>query len=310
MSTKALMLGTAQWGWTVGRDDAFRLLDSWLRAGQRAVDTATNYPINKNPADFRAAERILQIYIQARGLSDLQITVKIGALDNMRSPDVNLSPSFIRMMAAEYKRLLGSNLQTIMLHWDNRSDAAAIGESLHALVEVCREEGLRPGLSGLRHPEVYAPLLESLSTSFDIQIKHNILHSDLPRYAPIRRETHRWFVYGINAGGLKLQGGYSAGSALRVRGGNADAGEPILQKIRDNLPQWNTAHVRPPITSFSHVGLIFAALHPHVDGIVLGCSRPHQLEETLDFWRNIEVFDYSDIFSELCRLSASTMPSP
>ena len=32
------MLGTAQWGWTVSREEAFRLLDAWLAAGLRQCE--------------------------------------------------------------------------------------------------------------------------------------------------------------------------------------------------------------------------------------------------------------------------------
>ncbi|MFM7399869.1 MAG: aldo/keto reductase, partial [Bacteroidota bacterium] len=66
---KELVLGTAQWGWTIGREKAFEILEHWLNTGFRAVDCATNYPINREPACFRAAEGILSEFIQAHGLS-------------------------------------------------------------------------------------------------------------------------------------------------------------------------------------------------------------------------------------------------
>jgi aryl-alcohol dehydrogenase-like predicted oxidoreductase len=305
MTNKQLLLGTAQWAWTVSREEAFQLLDAWLDAGQKAIDCATNYPIDKNPAHFRAAEGILQEYLQAHGLSTLQITMKIGSLDNLRSPEANLSPSFVRMMTGEYRRLLGNNLRCVMLHWDNRSDPEAIADTLHTLVDVCREEGLRPGLSGIRHPEVYAPLVEQTQVSFDIQLKHNILHSDLPRYAPFQRLAHRYFAYGINAGGLKLEGEYSPDSTLKARGGDPAAAEMLLASLREALLRWNTAFVRPPITAFYQIGLLFAALHPQLDGVVLGCSSIAQLRQTLDFWRNLETFEYTDVFDQLVHIAQS-----
>jgi hypothetical protein len=30
---KELVLGTAQWGWTIGREKAFEILEHWLNAG-------------------------------------------------------------------------------------------------------------------------------------------------------------------------------------------------------------------------------------------------------------------------------------
>ncbi|MEO6759415.1 MAG: aldo/keto reductase, partial [Saprospiraceae bacterium] len=90
MKLPTLLLGTAQWGWTVSRTEAFQLLDAWLKAGHRGIDCATNYPINRQLRDFRAAEKILAEYFVAHGLQDLQVTMKIGSLDNLRSPEPNL----------------------------------------------------------------------------------------------------------------------------------------------------------------------------------------------------------------------------
>lgn len=309
MRAKTLLLGTAAWGWTVSRLEAFRLLDGWLAAGYRHIDAATNYPINKNPADFRAAEKILEEYLRAHGIRNLAVTMKIGALDNLRSPDVNLSPSFILMMAEEYRRLLGDNLQTVMLHWDNRTEEVAIRESLRALALLEKEQGIRPGLSGIRRPDLYARLNREFGMAFDIQLKHNVLHTDLDRYndflpdAGAGKIQHRFFAYGINAGGLKLEGPYPAGSTYLVRGGDPEKTAEALQRLHALLPKWNTAFVRPPLRTMNHLGLVFAGLEPRLDGIVLGLRSVEQLQETLDFWRNLDTFDYSDVFSTLLKIT-------
>ena len=297
---KILMLGSAQWGWNVNRETAFGLLDAWLGAGHLHIDTATNYPINKNPADFRAAEKILLEYIQAHGLRNLAITTKIGSLDNMRTPDVNLAPSFILMMAGEYRRLFENNLHGIMVHWDNRSDPPAIRETLEALAQVEKDLGIRPGLSGIKYPESYLEANNELGLSFDIQLKHNVLQSDLGRYSPFfSGKGNRFFAYGINAGGMKLEGPYPAGSTYLARGGDPENEALRLNKIRERLPHWNTTAVRPPVRTMNHLGLIAAGFHPRLHGLVLGFSTLHQLHESLDFWRNLEVFDYSDVFADL-----------
>ncbi len=315
MTLPTLLLGTAQWGWKTDRDEAFRLLDAWLRAGHRGIDTATNYPINRQPEDFRAAERILEEYVQAHGLRNLQVTIKVGSLDNMRSPDANLSPSFLGMMAEEYRRRFGENLRSIMLHWDNREDETAIRASLEALALLQQQYGLRPGLSGIAHPEVYARANTDLGLSFDIQLKHNVLQSDLARYQPLLSSPSfahsdatpplyggAVFAYGINAGGVKLDGPYPADSTFLARGGQPEQVAARLEQIRKLLPGFHQAFVRPPVKTMNHLGLIYAALHPRVDGIVLGLSSVAQLAETLDFWRNLDVFDYVDVFEGLSRL--------
>ena len=306
--SKSLLLGTAQWGWNTARTEAFRLLDTWLAAGHRAVDGATNYPINRNPADFRAAEKILHEYIQAHGLHDLQVTMKIGSLDNLRSPDVNLAPSFVLMMGEEYLRQFRENLRCVMLHWDNRDDDAAIRESLQALAVLEKNFGLRPGLSGIAHPEAYARANAELALGFDIQLKHNVFQSDYERYAPLRLASHpsllttrssTFTAYGINGGGVKLDANYSSDSTYLARGGNPEKVAAALEKIRDLLPGWSTAFVRPPVKTMNHIGLIHAGLHPGIQNILLGVSSVTQLRETLDFWRNLETFDYADVWAAL-----------
>ncbi len=304
-SNKSLALGTAQWGWTVDRESAFRQVDAWLAAGHICLDLATNYPINKIPGDFRKSEKIVQEYIQAHGLTNLDITMKIGSQDNLRSPDNNLEPSFILMMAMEYRRLFGDNLKGIMIHWDNRADKQAIAKSLGALASLQETEGIRPGLSGIRHPDLYLEANREFGLLFDIQCKHNILQSDLKRYAPFfskekhEAAPHRFFAYGLNAGGIKLEGPYPAGSTFLARAGDPDAVAPFLNQIRELLPKWNTAFVRPPIRTMNHIGLLHAGLNPAVNGLVLGFSTVAQLQETLDFWRNLSTFDYDDVFADL-----------
>jgi len=312
---KSLILGSAQWGWNVSRTEAFRLLDAWLDTGRRDVDCATNYPINRNPADFRASEKILQEYVRAHGLRDLRITMKIGSLDNMRSPEVNLLPSFVLMMGEEYYRLFDENLDCLMFHWDNRDDATAIRESLESLARLQKEVRVRPGLSGIKFPEVYLKANEAFNLVFDIQLKHNVFQSDFDRYEPLRKtqlseslqlsesSKHRFFAYGINGGGVKLDEHYEPDSVFLARGGQPEKVAATLEKIRALLPDWSTAFVRPPVKTMNHVGLIYAGLHPDLSGILLGVSSVNQLRETLDFWRNLETFDYGDVFGALNKIA-------
>lgn len=303
MPLPTLVLGTAQWGWSVSREDAFQLLDRWLKAGHRDIDAATNYPINKNPNDFRASQNILHEYVQAHGLRDLRITMKIGSLNNLRTPEINLAQSFILMMGDEYRRIFGDNLYCIMLHWDHRSDADAIRASVEALDILEKEQGLRPGLSGIEHPELYAALQTEFGLTYDIQLKNNPLQSDLARYQPLReQEGHRFFAYGINAGGIKLDGIYPPDSTFLQRGGDPEKVAALLEKLNSLLPKWNTDFVRPPVKTMNHLGLIFTALNPQFSGILLGVSSVAQLNETLDYWRNLETFDYSDVWAGLYRL--------
>lgn len=271
-----LLLGTALWGWTIDKNTAFALLDEFYAAGCREVDAAVNYPINKNPADFRASERILLEWIAAHQVRDLKVIIKVGSLDNLYSPDANLTKSFLLLNLDDYRFRLGSNLDTFMIHWDNRADTAAIEDTLEALAEA-RRAGLRIGLSGIKRPELYAQLNQKPEFQFDfrIEIKHNVLYSDYARYAAFHG-CKRFLAYGIHAGGLKLNpAAYREDSSLKVRGGQIHALPPAAEKIRQWLEE------DPAAPDFHRLAMLYAAYNPDMQGIIIGPSSVEQLRQSL-----------------------------
>ena len=187
-NTPTLLLGTAMWGWTTSKQTAFTLLDEWYALGFREVDTATNYPIDKDPAHFRLAERILQEWIGANSITDLQVMMKIGSVNNLKTPEHILTKSFVLMLLDEYSYLFGSNLGTLMIHWDNRKNEADIRQTFEAF-QVVEKQGIGLGLSGIRHPEIHAKINEDFGFDFRIQMKHNLLHQRLWPLCTFPRQT-------------------------------------------------------------------------------------------------------------------------
>lgn len=293
-----LILGTAMWGWTVPRDRCFQLLDQFYRAGFRQIDGATNYPINKNPADFRLAEKILLEWIRTHGVTDLRLMMKVGSLNNMRTPDHNLTKSFLLLNHDDYRFRFGDNLDTLMIHWDNRDDPTQIRSTLEALAEV-RRHGFRVGLSGIRRPDIYQAENEAFGLEFRIQIKHNLLHSDYHRYR-VFHGSPRFITYGINAGGIKLDAGqYHEQSSLRVRGGDPKTAHPLTEPLREALREAREKKDRPEPRNFNHCGLCFAYHSPDIEGILIGPSRAKQLTDSLEFYRALATNDYSDLYLRL-----------
>ncbi|RMG83438.1 MAG: hypothetical protein D6714_09760 [Bacteroidetes bacterium] len=293
-----LILGTAMWGWTVSPETCFRLLDRFYAWGGRAVDTATNYPINKNPDDFRAAETILQNWIKTHGIDDLRVMMKVGSLNNRMTPDHNLTPGFLWMNLDDYLYKFGPNLDTFMVHWDNRDDLAEIEQTFEAFRKIT-ESGLRPGISGIRHPDLYARLNATFGFDFRIQIKHNILHSDYARYAPFHGKK-RFIAYGINAGGLKLNPDqYHAASSLKARGRDPETLMAQARKVQTLMDEANQKTGRPPLTDFFQIGLIYAFYHPDMEGILVGPSNLAQLDTTVSFFEILQTHDYADVYARL-----------
>ncbi len=297
----SLILGTAMWGWTSSKETAFVLLDEWYAQGFREVDGAMNYPIDKNPLHFRLAESILREWIQAHGVGDLKVMMKIGSVNNLRTPEHVLSHSLALILLDEYRWLFGSNLDTLMVHWDNREEERAIRETLEAFEKV-REFGLKVGLSGIRYPEIYAKLNREYRFDFRIQLKHNVLQSDYGRYAPFHGKR-RFIAYGINAGGLKLNpGAYTSGSSLAARGGDTATEPPVVEKIRQIMAQANAKGDRPRLQSMNEIGMIYAFYQPDMQGILLGVSSLEQLKSSLSFYEVLKACDFRDVFEALSGL--------
>lgn len=297
-----LLLGTAMWGWTIAEHDCFRLLDVFYAAGFRGIDGATNYPINKIPGDFRKSEQILLQWIRVHGIKDLRITMKVGSLDNLRSPECNLSESFLLFCLEAYSNLFAENLDTLMVHWDNRKDPDEILETIEGLAVIVKA-GYRPGLSGIRFPEVYAALNERFGLNFSIQVKHNLLQSDYPRYAPFHGQR-RFFAYGMNAGGLKLSAdAYHENSSLKVRGGDTSNTAPLIAALAEFLKDAS------PLQNLSHAGMLYAYEHPDMAGLLLGVSNTDQLSDSLNFYGALGQTDCRDLYRRLLTLQQHYAPT-
>jgi len=301
-----LILGTAMWAWTMPKRQCFEVLDAFYEKGGREVDTATNYPINKHPVDFRAAENILLDWINTHGIRDLKVMMKIGSLNNLGTPDHNLVPSFLLLSGREYQYKFKENFSTLMIHWDNREDLSAIQSSLDIL-QTFQKEGLRIGLSGIKHPQLYAEALKTVSIDgLRIQMKHNLLYSDFDRYAPLH-DCASFIAYGINAGGLKLQANaYSGNASLLARGGRFDEYKNLIKQLNHLLKESKKHNTFPIPSRMNHLGLLNALYHPAIKQILLGVSSIGQLEDSWNWVQLLESENYQDFYSSLSDITKLT----
>jgi aryl-alcohol dehydrogenase-like predicted oxidoreductase len=198
-----IILGTAMWGWTVDQALAFALADRFYDSGGRWFDTASNYPINKDPSCFGLAERWLGEWAHSRAHDDVAVIVKIGALANDGSPAADLTSGHLRRMFDQAKTRFEQRLQLLSLHWDHRSDPGQVADTLDVLRDV-HGQGYGVGLSGIRAPLVYAQQAPDLQEHWWIQIKHNALTTAAyQHYAPFHGRA-TFLAYGLNGGGIKL----------------------------------------------------------------------------------------------------------
>lgn len=290
------------WGWTTPKERCFEMLNHFYEHGFRQIDTATNYPINKQPEDFRKSENILSEWIKTQGIKDLKIIVKVGSINNLRSSVHNLSKSFLLMNLDDYQYKYGSNFNTFMIHWDNRDSEVEIRATLEAL-DKARAVGLEIGLSGILHPPLYKAFNTTFDFDFHIQIKHNLLQSDYLRYQ-VFHGKRCFTTYGINGGGIKLDvDDYNGQSSLQARGGNIAIEHPITLSLRQVLVQVNLLEPRPKLHTMNQIGMLYAYYSPDIESILIGPSNLSQLKDTLAFYTQLQSYDYTDVFKKLGELT-------
>jgi aryl-alcohol dehydrogenase-like predicted oxidoreductase len=271
-ASKTLVLGTALWGWGVGRATAHQILDRYVALGGRIVDTAANYPINKRPEDFAMAANWIADWVDANGVEVLSILVKIGATDNMGGSDANLQRSFILQSEEFFRGRFGTALSAVAVHWDNRgdgeNDADAIAETVDALARL-NASGLSIGFSGVRHPELYLKAAPELADKWWIQVKENALTNASRRHYCSAFPNARYLAYGINMGGVKRDPP-AENSSVAIRG--IKRPDALIERLSAFLDSDHGLRPAP------------ANLNPALSGIIVGPRAVEQLESTMRFW--------------------------
>lgn len=288
---KSLILGSALWGWGTDKETVFNLLSRFSELGGTVVDTASNYPINKREQDYGLAVRWLAEWLNDNPDRPLEVWLKFGALNNLGTPDNDLSPESLQQQATYYQSLFGSYLTTLSIHWDNRSesDKNAVRESLDVFRQL-QEQGLGIGFSGVKHPAVYRQAAPDLARDWYIQVKEN-LQTDTARSHYRDAFPHaRYFAYGINMGGVKPSSDSTTNSSVSLRGIQPS------QKLTDRLQELLiSAHsIEPVPNSFNDLAMLFAYCNANLSGIIIGPRNVDQLEDTLAYWSQLQHYRDAD----------------
>lgn len=296
-TNKALILGTALWGWGVNRVTAHRILDRYVALGGKIVDTAANYPINKRPEDFGLVASWIAEWIAANGMDALSILVKIGARDNLGGSDVNLDSSFIFQSADFFRDRFGTALAALAVHWDNRggneNDLGAIAESVDALAQL-HASGMSIGFSGVRYPEFYLKAAPSLADKWWIQVKENVQTNVARRNYLSTFPNARYLAYGINMGGIKITPpSENSSAALR----NIRRPDALIEQLSKYL---GSDHgLRPSPTTLNELALTTGFLNPALSGIIIGPRTVEQLENTMRYWEKLKMEATVNMFAYL-----------
>ena len=114
-----LCLGGNVFGWTVGRDASFRLLDRALEAGLDFIDTAEMYSVWVPGHRGGESEAIIGEWMASRGCRDrVTIATKVGA--DMGDGRKGLAPARIRAAVEDsLRRLRTDRIDLYQAHYDD-----------------------------------------------------------------------------------------------------------------------------------------------------------------------------------------------
>lgn len=279
---KILLLGTALWGWGISKGEAYKILEKYLDSGGKIIDTATNYPINKNPDDFGVAIKWLTEWIAHNNIDDIHILVKIGSINNNGESTNNLSRKFIFDTLNELSDKLHNFLSIISIHWDNRESETEISETLSAMLEI-ENQGYSVGLSGIQRPDIYAVHAPSLSDKWWIQVKENLKTNESRNKYQNFFPNSKYIAYGINMGGVK-QNYHKITSSLFLR--NLSHDKEFLEKITEFLLTDNILHPTPK--NIHDLFLMHAFVNRCLRGVIIGPRNIEQLVGIMDFWNMLQ----------------------
>lgn len=271
------------WGWNIPKETCFSLLDGFYKKGFRQIDTASNYPMSGDSAQFHLADTLVSEWTRTHGIKDLKINAKIGSIDNSGSPDNNLSFSYIDMLLDYYTCSFGTNLDTLMIHWDNREHCKDSQDTMEALQRI-DHLGFKIGLSGIKYPNTYQ-MLANHSPAISIQAKRNLIYDGIEHYKPIFPHA-LFYAYGINVSGLNDSGKYNKSSTYNLRNMEGKVGHDQLAKIDVIITKSREVH-ESPIKSIFDLNLFYALSSKSLHGLIIGPSSTEQLDDTLQSYGNI-----------------------
>jgi aryl-alcohol dehydrogenase-like predicted oxidoreductase len=193
-----LVLGTARWGSQIEELTAHKILDNFVNAGGRYIDGATNYPINGIPNDYGLANRFLTNWLSCNRGIEISVFIKVGSINNLGTPEADLSPESLERQLDALHGQFGSNLRGMGIHWDNRSEdkLLEIGETTQKLSELFRN-GYRVGISGISCKKAYFELAPSLAQFWEIQVKESPINQDVRNSYLTFFPRAQYFAYGI-----------------------------------------------------------------------------------------------------------------
>lgn len=279
-NVKTILLGSALWGWGIDKKTVFKIIDQFISHGYRAIDIATNYPISNNSYEYGQSINWLKEWMSYNMDINLEITCKIGSLENIKTANNSLGKSFLSTTKEILIQEFGSSLKCLMIHWDNRDNLNEIKKTIDFFSEIYKE-GINIGLSGIKNPEIYANASKDLKEKWIIQVKENILNNKSRlKYEKFFPNSH-YQAYGINLGGIKFNKDESRISSVKrnIYFPNEEI-EKLNKLYLESKPESNNSSIYDFLLTYIY-------RNEKISSIIIGPSNIGQLNSALETLREL-----------------------
>ncbi|MCC5861372.1 MAG: aldo/keto reductase [Gammaproteobacteria bacterium] len=278
----AMTFGT-EWGFGCDQATAQRLFDTYLAAGGNFIDTADVYTAG-------TSERWLGQFIRERACRDrIVLATKFGFTAELGNPNAggNQRKNILRALEGSLQRLDTDYIDLYILHvWDRLTPPEEVLRTLDDLIRAGR----------IRHyalsdvPAWYATRMQTLAEARGLEpvaalqleyslAQRSIEREHLPAAQALGMGVMAWspLASGLLSGKYRAAGGAVSG---RLTAGGLDATAALSARHHDllvALGEVAEALDRP----MAQVALNWLANRPGVTSVIVGATRPEQLEANL-----------------------------
>lgn len=282
LQIRPFVLGGNVFGWTIGEQDSFAVLDAFTGSGFDCIDTADVYS-NWHPGNRGGeSETILGKWMKSRGnRSQVLLATKAGG---DMGEGKNLRKNYILKAAeASLRRLQTDYIDLYQSHWDDPD--TPVEETLEAYAQLLREGKIRAiGASNFSADRLRQALKagesEGLPRYESFQPKYNLY--DRAEYESqyadlcVREEVGVIPYYGLASGFLTGKYRSEADLSKSARGGGIGKYlTPRGIRILDALDAVSTRYGVRPAT----VSLAWLMTRPAITAPIASATSPEQLKD-------------------------------
>lgn len=265
-----IFLGTAGWAQKVTKEEAYRILETFYRNGFRWIDTATNYPMDREPKNYGKTISWLSDFYS--DFPDLKVFVKAGSATNLGDSTQLINASYFALIFDILGNRLGDSLGGIGIHWDNEIE----NSDHNALIDFFSElnsRGFVIGMSGIANHELYtaSPIATKLPWIIQTNLSPVRSKQTLIELDQLKSSFPKAKIYGYN-----LLGGITSKGILEL--GDRLASLDILLSDSDNAMESDTLE-----------RVIKRCLDFNLNGFVIG---PTNNTQCLEWCTKLSRFDF------------------